>query len=232
MSSRNTFILVLFGLVIVTAMFYFLRNYPNNKLDTPQTSSEMVETTEFVDVDNPTLTPPEKPQNALEYDNFKGEIKYSVKNRPVYGLDITVEGTTDKFAIEGWFNPDTNSFYIAANVDFKDFKSDEPKRDEHLLTLFKETQIAIQCLVEEDEIVVFDEEFEIEMPVLIKINGVTRGEVFGVTATVTKSDIIAYGKSKISMSDYGIIPPLKVGSFKADDSLEISFNIAGTAKSN
>lgn len=224
--SRNTFFLVFIATSLLVGIFYLGKDLPKTQVGTTESSA----TIDAQESSTPRIVPSKRPLAVKEYGNFRGEVKYSVKQRYYSYGDITVEGSTDTFYANGWYDPETSSFYIDAGLNFSDLKTDDPKRDEEVLKLFTNTEVKIQTMMEEVDELKKGEEILLDIPTLITINNVTRNELFRVTATVSDNKLTAVGKSRISVSDYGIIPPVKLGYFKVDDYIDLSFNITGDAK--
>lgn len=234
MNNKNTIIIIFLLVLGLIGTGFLVRNMSTSTTDdsevavetsveAPEDAMEAEESMEAM------MEVPEMTETALNFENFSGEVNYSVQKRFFSKADDVVTGTAEDVSGSGWFDPETGSFYVEAELDFTDLATDNAKRDEDILPIFETTEIMIKASAEEDERIVLGEEVTIDVPVMLTINGVTRSEVFEVTTTVTETSFEASGSAPLVMSDYEIVAPSLIEVFSVDDSFEVSFDVSGEA---
>ena len=167
------------------------------------------------------------PETAIQYELTDGLVNYVTQKRFLQKTDEEVIGTSDEIFGKGWLNPESGTFYFEAELDFSTLATDSKERDAVVAKLLTDTKVMIKIQVEEEEKLFIGEEFELDIPVMLTINGVERSEIFSVTGLVDENTFTAAGNSEIKMNDFGIEPPSLLEVFSVDDLLELRFEISG-----
>lgn len=232
MKNQNSIIIII--LIVLAGLGFYLVSS-----NSPSTDSEMADTSTTISAEesmmektDPTMVESKMmaPETATTYMLTDSTVSYSVQKRFFQKEDDVVTGTTNNVIGEGWYDSETNSFYLEAALDFDDLETDSPKRDDDILPLFSDTAIEVIVRADEEEGVVMGQEFNLELPVMLVINGVERSEIFDVTGTLTEEGFTASGTTSILMSDFNVNPPSLIEVFSVDDEMEISFEVSGIAK--
>ncbi len=103
-------------------------------------------------------------------------------------------------------------------------QTDNKKRDEHVLKLFKDAKVTFSADIS-GLLIQVNKGFSSEVKGQITLNGITRDVVFKVSGIVTERNIEAKGTASIRMDDFNLNPPSLAGVYSADNNLELKFEV-------
>ncbi|MFC1722393.1 YceI family protein [Patescibacteria group bacterium] len=231
MNKQSTIIIIVLLVLGLLGVYMLVSNDQEKpETDTSQTAVEQNgEQAMEIDLFDPINFLPKAPESAINYNLTSASVNYAVQKRFFDKPDAEVVGSTDNVAGLGWYNEDNSAFALAAHLDFGSIVSDNTTRDSDVLGLFKDSNILIMADVEEEDALILDTEVQLQVPVLLTINGIQRNVVFDVTATLTEEDFTAVGETSILMSDFGINPPSLAEVYTVDDETILSFDVEGVA---
>lgn len=241
MNKQNTIIIIILLLLGVLGIYLLISNAPDTdfankdstKESTQSENTSKIDETEDITKDDSIMDVLNKaPKNAVKYKISEGTVSYVAQKRFLSSTDTEVIGSTDELRGSGWFDFNTNSFAAVIQLDFSTLSTDNQVRDAEVLKMFKDTNISVQLSVEDEDSFLLDEEVELDVPVILTVNGVSRSEIFTVTVTVSENEFVASGTTSILMSEYGIEPPNSSGVYTVDDALELTFDIVGESSSD
>lgn len=237
--QNKQYLLILIALLILGGLgFYFVTS--NSETDPLQPENvatkpvdQITEPTEVVPVvEEKTMSPELKlfveraPEGSMIYDISSGSASYVAQKRFLQKDDSVVTGTTESVTGYGWIMLETGALNLHANVDLIALATDSPQRDKDVLGMFEETNATLDLELATSTIVV-GEEFTLETPATIVINGFEKEIPVSIAGTLAEEDFDATGTFTILMSDFGVTPPSLAGVFTVDDEIVVNFKVSG-----
>lgn len=139
-----------------------------------------------------------------------------------------VTGANEKVSGDGWFDSEKKIGYLKAVLDFKDFSTDSSIRDQTFLTSLDDTSIIVELNMGQSmDQLEMDKPFELDLPLFLTINKVTKEVVFKISGEFKEDGLSANGTASILATDFNIKPPSLAGIHSVDNEIEIGFDITG-----
>ncbi len=237
--QNKQYLLILIALLVLGGLgFYFVTSNSesdplepeNTAVDSTRESTTVVDTAPVVEekVMSPELTLfiERAPEGAMVYEITTGSTEYVAQKRFLQKEDSVVTGSTEDVSGYGWIVKETGALNLHADVDLVALATDSPQRDKDVLGMFEETSATLDIELASSNIV-DGEEFSLETPATLIINGFEKEVTVAVEGTVVEEDFDATGTFTILMSDFGITPPSLAGVFTVDDEIVVNFSVSG-----
>ena len=167
----------------------------------------------------------EAPETAIVYTIENGSFQYEAQKLWISKPTEKVTATTT-FDGNGWFDVATQSGYLFATVDVRNFLSNEEDRDSEVTKLFNSDAVIV--FSQDNLDINLNENFSLSLPAEVTLNGITRVIPLGLSGTVSETEISVTGQARINMNDFGITPPTFLGVYNVDEFIDLTFELNGT----
>lgn len=233
--QNKQYLLILIALLVLGGLgFYFVTS--NSETDPLKPENTVTDTMQVVEtqpvVEGKTMDPElalyieRAPEGAMVYEITSGSTDYTAQKRFLQKEDAVVTGTTEDVYGYGWINKETGALNLHAEVSLVALVTDSPQRDKDVLGMFEDPSATLDMDLESSTIV-DGEEFSLETPATLVINGFEKEVTVAVSGTVVGEEFDATGTFTILMSDFGITPPSLAGVFTVDDEIVVDFDVNG-----
>ncbi len=226
------FVVIITLIILVSGAIFKSNNISNINVNTDKQNNftETVSSTPTVTAQNDfqnNIREMDKPVDAMMYVFTGGStVSYTAK-KMLLNHEEAVVGVTEAVSGGGWYSPFEKTLYVGAFVDLSKMKTDSEKRDEDVLQLFTDT-LATFIVDKANVSITPGNNFDLQIPGSLTINGVEKQVVFNVTGVLTDNEFNAKGETTVLMSDFGITPPSLANVFTAGDEVIINFTITGS----
>lgn len=211
---------VFIGLAVIFVAVGLVATYlisNNNQIENIELSSEF-QRNEFIEI-------LEMPESAFGYEIIEGStVRYILNKRFLQQSDEEVIGVLENVNGNGWFDFTDGNGYLAVGLDFSTLKTDNAQRDANTTKTFNDTSIRFIANLS-DLSIIENEEFRVNVPGNLTINGITQATSFNVVGTISSESLVVDGFSMILLSDFEVEPPSLAGMYTADNEIEIRFNV-------
>ena len=238
MNNNKQYILILVALLVLGGLgFYFVSGATDE--ESPSITDNLVEKKMDNSLDSKDTVVPKKeesmkkvilkkeaPESTLMYDFTDGSVTYTVQKEWLKKPVQTVSGTTKDVSGAGWLDPETGALYLEANVDLLSLSTGNSDRDTNVQGRWAVPSAQLVLDLDSSSIKP-NEEFELELPATLTINGVTNDVTVGISGTVGDEELTANGTVDILMTDYSFDPPTVAGLFSVDDEVNLEFDVTG-----
>lgn len=195
-----------------------------NTLDVPNTMDENSMVTKAKSI----LDGVQIPEGAIVYVNTQNpKVSYQV-NKVFFSKPLElVTGTTDNGVLAGWYNKETNTFYVTSTVNLTTLSTDSNARDEEVRELLSKTATMVfdssETPLEVDENGDFTGVYDLE----ITINETTQTVPFNITGNITDEMFTAQGTATVLMTDFGVTPPSLIKVYEVEPEVTLNFEVSG-----
>lgn len=214
----NKKLLLAFTLLVILVLFAFNLSYSKTYIEVKNPLRESSDA--FISSD--------LPQTAYKYEILEGStVEYVSLKRFFTKPEEYVVGSSTDVGGGGWIDFELRRGEVMATFDISSVHTDNSTRDEGVQKLFTSNEAEFFAYLTDFQPEIGNE-FEIEVPGKLTLNGIQKDVIFLVNGLIEEETLVAKGTTSINMLDFGITPPSLVNVSTVDDNLDLKFDIKAT----